>query len=125
MGDATVQRFDPSTFDEGPVQREITVGRSPTGIAAGEGGLWVAGSGDDAVTRIDTDALSTVTIPAGDGPTAVAVGAGSVWVANRADGTVSQIDPAANEVVRTTEVGGAPAGIAVADGFVWVTVQAP
>jgi DNA-binding beta-propeller fold protein YncE len=38
---------------------------------------------------------------------------------------VSKIDPAKKEVVGTIEVGGAPSGIAVADGFVWVTVQAP
>ena len=42
-----------------------------------------------------------------------------------ADGTVSRIDPATNEVVATIEVGNAPAGIAVGDGFVWVAVQAP
>jgi YVTN family beta-propeller protein len=123
-GDATVQRFDPTTFEEGPLQT-ISVGRSPTGLAGGEGALWVASTGDDAVTRIDTGSRSTFTIPVGDGPTAVAVGAGAVWVANTAAGTVSRIDPATNEVVRTIEVGGAPSGIAVVDDSVWVAVQAP
>ena len=50
---------------------------------------------------------------------------GSVWVANAADGTVSRIDPETNEVVKTITVGNAPAGIAVVDGSVWVSVQAP
>jgi YVTN family beta-propeller protein len=48
-----------------------------------------------------------------------------VWVANSADRTVSRIDPATNEVTRTIEIGNAPAGIAVADGLVWLAVAAP
>jgi DNA-binding beta-propeller fold protein YncE len=32
-GDATVTRFNPSTFAEGPIGRPISVGRTPTGIA--------------------------------------------------------------------------------------------
>jgi YVTN family beta-propeller protein len=123
-GDATVQRFDPVTFEEGPV-RTISVGRQPTGIAYGQGALWVASRGDDAVTRIDPRTSSTTTIRVGDAPSAVAVGAGAVWVANSGDGTVSRIDAATNEVVRTIDVGNAPAGIAFADGFVWVAVQGP
>ena len=57
-------------------------------------------------------------------PTALAVGEGAVWVANTAAGSVSRIEPATNQVVHTIEVGNAPAGIVVAAGFVWVTVQA-
>ena len=38
---------------------------------------------------------------------------------------MSRIDPGTNEVVATIDVGNAPSGIAFADGFVWVTVQAP
>jgi YVTN family beta-propeller protein len=53
------------------------------------------------------------------------VGAGAVWVTNSGDATVSRIDPATNEVVDTLDVGAAPTGIAVANGFVWVAVQAP
>jgi YVTN family beta-propeller protein len=53
------------------------------------------------------------------------VGAGAVWVANSGDGTVSRIDPTTNNVVQTIGVGNAPAGIAVANGLVWVAAQAP
>jgi YVTN family beta-propeller protein len=122
-GDATVQRFDPVTFAEGPV-RQISVGRRPAGLAFGAGALWVANRGDDSVTRIDPSTSSTLTIRVGDEPGAVAVGAGAVWVANSGDGTVSRIDPDSNDVDRTIDVGNAPAGIAVAGGLVWVAVQA-
>ena len=120
---STVQRFAPTTFEEGPL-KTITVGRRPTGMAAGEGAIWVAITGEDLLARIDPGSASFTTIPVGDGPTAVAVGADAVWVANTAAGTVSRIDPDTRTVVKTIELGNAPAGIAVAEGLVWVTVQA-
>lgn len=122
-GASSVQRFDQTTFEEGPLD-ELTVGRAPSGIAVGREAVWVAISGEDVVARIDSNARSFVTIPVGDGPEAVVVGDGAVWVANRRDGTVSRIDPQKNEVVDTIEVGNAPSGLAYADGRLWLTVQA-
>jgi YVTN family beta-propeller protein len=121
---ASVTRFNPSTFEQGPIGRPISVGRAPVAIAFGEGAIWVANRDDDRVTRIDPATTATTPIPVGDGPTAIAVGADSVWVANTAAGTISRIDPVTYEV-QTIEVGNAPAGIAVGAGMVWVTVQAP
>jgi YVTN family beta-propeller protein len=123
-GDATVNRFNPATFESGPTATK-SVGGRPAGIAYGEGAVWVANTGDDTVERIDPSTGSTRTIPVGDGPIAVAVGAGSVWVANASARTVSRIDPVTNTVERTIPLGNAPAGIAFADGAVWVSAQAP
>jgi YVTN family beta-propeller protein len=123
-GEATVSRFNPLTFEEGPL-RSPSVGRRPTGIAFAEGAIWVASSADDVVTRIDPGTYAVTTIPVGDKPMAIAVGAGAVWVASAAAGTVSRIDPATSEVVETIKVGNAPSGITVGDGSVWVSVQAP
>jgi YVTN family beta-propeller protein len=123
FGDATVYRFDPATFEEGPV-RSVSVSRQPIGIAVSSDAVWVACSGDDAVTRIDPTAYSTTTIPVPGEPVGVAVGPDAVWVASRS-GTVSRIDPATNEVVATIDVGGVPTGVAAGLGYVWVTVQAP
>ncbi len=77
------------------------------------------------MTRIDRARTRIGQIPVGDEPVAVAVGADAVWVANAGDGTVSRIDPGTRTVVETIEVGNRPSGIVVADGLVWVTVQAP
>jgi YVTN family beta-propeller protein len=122
---ATVQRYQPSTFEQGPLGTPTSVGQRPTAIAAGEGAVWVANTGSDTVTRIDPGTPPTTEdIRVGHGPSAIAVGAGAVWVAN-GDGTVSRIDPKTHEVVKTIKTGNAPSGIAVGDGFVWVTVQAP
>jgi DNA-binding SARP family transcriptional activator/streptogramin lyase len=123
-GDATVQRFHPSSFESGPVQT-ITVGRTPSGLAVRDGSVWVASTGDDAVTRIDAGTRSSVTIEVGDAPTAVSAVPGATWVANTAAGSVSQIDPATNDVVDEIDVGGATAGLAAAGDTVWVAVQEP
>jgi YVTN family beta-propeller protein len=50
-------------------------------------------------------------------------GADAIWVASPTAGTVSRIDPSANKVVATIDIGNAPAGLVVADGYVWVTVR--
>jgi YVTN family beta-propeller protein len=123
-GDSTVSRYDATTLEEGPI-RTISVGSRPTGIAYGVDAIWVANAGDDTVTRIDPSTYATTTIPVGSEPVAVAVGAGAVWATNRVNRTVSRIDAATNNVVRTIEVENAPAGIVVADGFVWFAVEAP
>jgi YVTN family beta-propeller protein len=123
-GDSTVYRFSPETFLEGPISR-TSVGRSSTSVAYGHGFVWVPSETDDVVHRIHPGSRATFQIGVGDRPVAVAVDANAVWVANAGDGTVSRIDPETSEVVATIDVGPAPAGVAVAHGLVWVTVQSP
>jgi YVTN family beta-propeller protein len=123
-GEATVYRYNPSTFVEGPIQT-TAVGTRPTGIAIGAGAVWVTNTADDTVTRIDLRSGAAPHIPVGDGPTAVTVVGDAVWVVNTGSGTLSRIDPATNEVERTIEIGHAPAGIVLAAGLLWVTVRAP
>jgi YVTN family beta-propeller protein len=122
-GEATVQRFDPDTFEEGPIPPTFNVGRHPTALSYAEGALWVACRGDDVVERLDPRTNSLITIPVGDAPVALAVGAGAIWAANSGDGTISRIDPEKNRVVRTIDVGNAPAGLAFADDLVWVASE--
>jgi DNA-binding SARP family transcriptional activator/streptogramin lyase len=124
VGEPTVERFNPATFEDGPVRPPITVGKRPTGIAFGERAVWVTCGGEDTVKRIDPNDDSVTSIPVGDEPAAVAVGQGAVWVANAGDGTVTRIDPI-TYARQTVEVGAAPAGIVVAGGRVWVSVREP
>ena len=122
-GGATVERFDPNTFEQGPV-KVVSVGRQPVALAYGEGSLWVANRADDTVMRIDPDTnASLFTVRVGDEPVALAFGSGAVWVANAGDGTVSRIDPTSNSVVATIYVGNSPSGITAGMGAVWVSVQ--
>jgi YVTN family beta-propeller protein len=98
------------------------VGDAPSGIAAGEGAVWVANTGDETVTRIDprSGAPEGRPIRVGDDPHSIAVGGGAVWVANFGDGTVSRIDPRTNSAGPPIAVGGAPTDVAVGGGRVWV-----
>ena len=114
-----IARVDPSGYR---IADTIPAGNSPTSIATGAGGEWVADAVDNAVTRIDPASANAVTTPTpvGQGPSAIAVGEGAVWVANTQDDTVSRIDPRTTAVVQTILVGARPTGIAAGDGSVWV-----
>jgi YVTN family beta-propeller protein len=70
---------------EGTITATTAVGTRPTGIAVGEGAVWVANSLDGTVSRIDPKTNQVVaTIKIGHSPASVAVGYGRVWVAVRA-----------------------------------------
>ena len=124
---AELHQYDPATWIYGDPVNETAICPSPSGMAAGRGAIWVACRDNNSVVRITADLGfdDAVPIRVGVEPTAVAFGAGSVWVANTGDGTVSRIDPETDEVEETIELGNPAAGIAVSDGSVWVSVQAP
>jgi len=106
-----------------PVPHLIGVGRNPDAVAVGQGGVWVANSNDNTVTRIDPSSGRVVgnPVPVGKDPYALAIGAGAVWVANNNDDTVTRIDPSSGRVVgNPIPVGVGPQGIAVGPGGVWV-----
>ena len=99
------------------------MGENPTGIAVGEGAVWVVESGGPSVSRISPGTGEVVdTIEVGNGPTDVAVGEGAVWVTNRFDGTVSRIDPSHVGAVETIPVGLEPRGVAIGFGSAWVAL---
>lgn len=122
-GDSAVSRYAPASFTEGPL-RTFSVGKRPLGIAGGNG-VWVANNASGTVARIDPDAGAGVPIAVGEGPTAVAASDEAIWVASSLAGTLTRIDPETNEIERTIEIGNAPSGLLLADGYLWVTVQAP
>jgi serine/threonine-protein kinase len=96
---------------------------APTGIAVGEGAVWVANDYNAIadVTRFDPESGTVAElIPIEGGASAVTVGGGAVWVANPVGGTVSRIDPSRNAVVERVPVGDGPLGIAFGAGAVWV-----
>jgi peptide/nickel transport system substrate-binding protein len=104
----------------GAITAEAPVGSSPSGVAVGQGSVWVANYSDGTVSRIDPATHAVVPIGVESTPTGIAVGADAVWVANSYSGTVSRIDPA-DDSVQSIPVGNGPSGVAVGDGYVWVT----
>ena len=110
-----------------------TIGGAPgaSGIAIGEGSVWVGS--DVGVTPINARSnAATSAIRLGVAiPTALAFGEGAIWVAARpafrccppepvGTGTLTRIDPATDSVDATIPIGGQPAGIAVGDGAIWI-----
>ncbi len=97
----------------------------PAAVALDDRWAWVPthGPGGGLVrldrTRPSTDPLR-VALP--ESGFAVTVADETVWVAGL-DGRVFAIDAPSARVVRTFDVGGAPRGVAVADGDVWVTLR--
>jgi YVTN family beta-propeller protein len=117
-GFSTVARIDPTRWR---LAAQIAVGNEPSGLAVGEGGVWVADDRDDTVTRIDPKSNGVLaTIPVGRGASGIAAGAGGVWVVDTLDDEVVRIDPDTNSVTATIPVGTAPTGVAVGAGSVWV-----
>jgi peptide/nickel transport system substrate-binding protein len=108
--------------DGNSIDAEIPVDAAPTGVARGEGAIWVTNANAGTVSRIDP-VTRTVrqTITVGSGPSGIAVGAGAVWVANYGDATVSRIDPQTNTVVgEAIPVGNGPTAVAFGEGVLWV-----
>jgi YVTN family beta-propeller protein len=113
-----VVRINPSTRQ---VAASVATGHSPSGVATGEGSVWVANSGDGTVSRIDPVRNKvTGVIPVGSGPSSITFGEGAIWVANNLSNSVSRIDPSTNKVVATIPLDGNPTSVAALEGTVFV-----
>jgi serine/threonine-protein kinase len=78
---------------------------------------------DTSLVRIDPDSAELVAaVELGGAPIDVATGLGSVWVADPREKTLKEIDPRTNALSRTIDLAqaGAPTGIAIGGGFVWI-----
>jgi YVTN family beta-propeller protein len=92
-------------------------------IAVGAGAVWLTDDFAGGVWRVDPRGGSDpVVIAIDQGVDSVAAADDAVWTANSVSGTIARIDPATNRVVNKLEIGGAPRGIAIGAGRVWVTV---
>jgi peptide/nickel transport system substrate-binding protein len=121
QGDDTVYRLDQQTgAQDGGA---ITVGQGPIGVAFGDGAAWVVNSIDGTLTRIDAQSNSVSAIPVGQGPREVAVGSGQVWVSDEYNHAVVEVDPSRMTVVHTVQTTGAPLGLALAGGRLWVATD--
>jgi YVTN family beta-propeller protein len=103
----------------GETGQHLDPSASPSGIAIGEGAIWLTDNEADNVVRVDpTGALTPVGV--GNGPTGVTVGGGGVWVVDSLDDAVVRIDPDARSAIAKIPVGRSPAGAAFGAGSVWV-----
>jgi len=116
-------RCGPSDVHQAPYgSAQLRACDLPSGLAVGEGSLWVTGNDQQALLRIDprTDRVQA-TIPLGSRPFDVAAGAGMVWVSDFFDDGLWRVDPTTNRV--TAHLAGlahGPSTIRVSPDAVWV-----
>lgn len=102
-----------------------SVGESPTGVATGEGHVWVLDRDgpETSLLKLNPDTgetLSAAKVP--DTSSGLDAGAGAVWLLKEEAGTVLRLDPASGRVERRVRVGGSPAEVVAAE-TVWVAVS--
>lgn len=108
-----------------PTIRVATGEGEPAAVALDDRWAWVPTHGPGGgLLRLDRNdpQLDPLTVPLPESGFAAAPTEDAVWVAGL-DRRLFAVDPAMGTVQRTIDVGGAPRGIAVADGDVWVSLR--
>lgn len=105
----------------------LPVGSQPSGVAIGEGAVWVINFNDRTVSEIDPAAGEVVAIRSvGGSPTGIAAGGDRVWMttafgtASGDAGSVMVFNPGVGQVEDTIPVGTGAAGVAFGEGALWV-----
>ncbi|HEX7278785.1 MAG TPA: serine/threonine-protein kinase [Solirubrobacterales bacterium] len=112
-------RLDSSS---GRVLRRVPLKGEPGPIALGGGRVWLADEGGRGVSAVNAEGarLYRSGLPPQSPGLRLAWGARGLWVAIADAGVVRRVDPATLTAGAPIRVGGGPAGITVAGGFVWV-----
>jgi ABC-type transport system substrate-binding protein/tRNA A-37 threonylcarbamoyl transferase component Bud32/streptogramin lyase len=121
-GGSSVWGIDART---GKVRRRFSfAGDSGTGIAYGDGSLWLARA--PGIVRVDPDTgdiISRVSTPGQPGATRwLTFGDGALWMVRGDNGLVLKVDPATNKIAHETPLHGYASDLALGDGFVWVSI---
>lgn len=104
-----------------PSLSTVKQGLGYSGLAAGEGALWVAGNDvDRTLWRVDPASSRVTSIQLPFAPSAIAAGSGGVWLVDQRDNSIVRLDPATHRLGRRIPVGHEPSAVTVGAGFVWV-----
>ncbi len=112
-------RLDPAS---GRVLKTLPVPGEPGPIALGGGRVWLADEGGRGIDAVNSEGARLVRsgLPPQAPGLRLAWGAQGLWVAIADAGVVRRLDPASFVAGEPIRVGGGPAGLTVAAGFVWV-----
>ena len=86
-----------------------------------DGKVWVASYDEGLLTVMDPTTLEATTYEVGHGLAGIATATDAVWIVETLDGTVSSIDPSSGTIRRGSRLGGAPKGIELGGGYIWVS----
>jgi hypothetical protein len=110
-----------TTTAAAPPAGPFAVGKTPDGIAIGAGAVWVVGSGDGTLTRIDPTSGETTSVDVGKNPDSVVLAFDSVWVSVTGANQVVRLSATDRpQVQKTFDVGSKPEGLAVSPQAIWV-----
>jgi streptogramin lyase len=106
----------------GRVLRRVPLKGEPGPIALGGGRVWLADEDGRGVSAVNAEGahLYRGGLPPQSPGLRLAWGANGLWVAIADAGVIRRVDPATLAAGEAIRVGGGPAGITVAGGFVWV-----
>ena len=109
-------------LDSGRVLERIELGGAPGPIALGGGRVWVADEKGGGITAVNSEGgrIHRRGLAPHAAPLRLAVGAGGLWVSSASTGNVRRIDLSTTAPGEPIPVGRGPAGVTVAQGFVWV-----
>ena len=108
-----------------PVGNVGELGGGASGVAAGEGAVWVT-STDDEVLRVDPETGAVAARLDLEGCSDIATSPGAVWTAcTTSEGSLDttrlvKINPETNAVTGSLEQQGHPQGLAIGGGAVWL-----
>ncbi len=105
--DGTLVRVDPEARK---VVKRLKPGKNPADVAAGGGSLWVVGTGDDGLRRLNPKTGSETGRASADSGDHVAADADSVWIADRRSNKLGRFEP------QTGELSGGPFTIPASEG---------
>jgi streptogramin lyase/predicted Ser/Thr protein kinase len=112
-------RVDPK---RGRVSERIRLGGEPGPVAFGGHRVWVADDGGAGITAVNAKGGKVFRrhIAPHAAPLRLAVGAGGLWVSSATTASVRRVDLGSATAAAPIAVGRGPAGVTVANGFVWV-----
>ncbi|HET9197760.1 MAG TPA: serine/threonine-protein kinase [Solirubrobacterales bacterium] len=117
-------RIDPFS---GEILKRIPLAGEPGAIALGGQRAWIADEGGKGITAVNAEAgvvpASGRGLPPQSPGLRLAWGAESLWVAVSGANAVRRLAPTTLATGDPIRVGGGPAGVTVAGGYVWVAVS--
>ena len=125
-GDATLTRIDPEEDRVvARVRHKGVPGAAPAYVVADGEAVWVFAWGSE-LTRVDPGTNTVISSMKLEASGPLAAGLGSVWIVDNVSSQIWQVDPGsptgrnAPSIVRSIPLSGAPLGVAVGSGSVWV-----
>jgi YVTN family beta-propeller protein len=97
------------------IQRSLSTGDGPGGMAFDGTNLWVALYRSNAVEKINVSTGNGTLYPVGAGPRSVAFDGTYIWVTNENSNTVTKLLASSGATMATIAVGSHPWGVAVND----------